>query len=71
MMAIFSRDGRGGRELVPSRPVTEADHEEMRGWIQTLRKESAALRVQARHMNQVADDADALADRIEKVLRGI
>ena len=42
----------------------------MRGWIQTLRKEAGALRAQAKHMNSVAADAEALADRIENVLRG-
>lgn len=68
-MAIFTQDGGPSRELVPSTPVTEMDREEMRGWIQTLRRESGALRAQAKHMNQVADDAEALADRIESLLR--
>lgn len=69
-MNVFSREGGSGRELVPTGGVTDIDRDEMRGWIQTLRREASGLRNQARHMNQVADDAEALADRIETVLRG-
>ncbi len=68
-MNLLSRNGGTGRDLVPTHAVTDADREEMRGWIQTLRSEAAGLRGQARLMNQVAQDAEALADRIENVLR--
>ncbi len=69
LMDIFAKDRTSGRDLVPSTAVSEMDREEMRGWIQTLRKEAGALRSQAKHMNNVADDAEALAERIESVLR--
>ena len=69
-MQIFSKDRAPSRDLVPSNAVSDVDREEMRGWIQTLRKEAGALRAQAKHMNSVAADAEALADRIENVLRG-
>jgi|GEM_PF-1579663 hypothetical protein len=70
-MNIFSKDGGSGRELVPSDAVSELDREEMRGWTQTLRREADALRRQADHMNGVAQDAEALAERIEHVLRTV
>jgi hypothetical protein len=68
-MSIFTRDSGSGRELVPTMAVGDADREEMRGWVQMLRKEAEALRLQATHINTVADDAEALAARVEGLLR--
>lgn len=70
-MNIFSKDGGDSRELVPAGAVSELDREEMRGWVQTLRREADALRRQAEHINGVARDAEALAERIEHVLRSV
>lgn len=70
-MSIFTKSDGPGRELVPSGAVSDMDRDEMRGWIQTLRREAEALRNQASHMNIVAQDAEALAERIEKVLRSV
>lgn len=70
-MSIFQKDGGAGRDLVPVGAVSDMDREEMRGWVQTLRREAEALRAQAAHMNGVARDAEALAERIEKVLRSV
>ena len=63
-MNILSKDGGSGREVVPSGAVSELDREEMRGWVQTLRR-------QADHIHGVAQDAEALAERIEHVLRTV
>lgn len=68
-MTIFTRNTSSGRDLVATGAVGEVDREEMRGWMQTLRQEASALRNQADHMNRVAEDAEALAERIESVLR--
>lgn len=70
-MSIFQKDGGSGRDLVPTGAVSDMDREEMRGWVQTLRRESEALRKQVSHMNNVAQYAEALAERIEKVLRSV
>lgn len=70
-MSIFSKDSGSGRELVPTGVVSEMDRDEMRGWIQTLRREAETLRTQATHMNNVAQDAEVLAERIEHVLRSV
>ena len=40
-MNVFSQNGGTGRELVPTHAVTDVDREEMRGCIQTLRREAA------------------------------
>jgi hypothetical protein len=68
-MSIFTRDRGSGRELVATGALSDADRADMRGWIQTLRKEAEELRAQAEHMNTVAQDAEAMAERIENVLR--
>lgn len=70
-MSIFQKDGGSGRNLVPTGAVSDVDRDEMRAWVQTLRREAEALRQRAAHMNTVAQDAEALAERIEKVLRSV
>lgn len=70
-MNIFEKDGSTSRDMVPAGGVNEMDREAMRGWVQTLRREAAALRQQADHMRTVAQDAESLADRIEHVLRTV
>ncbi len=51
--------------------VGDADRKEMRGWIQMLRKDAEALRLQAIHMNTVTDDAGSLVMRVEGLLRAL
>jgi len=48
---------------------SDADREAMRSWIDMLRKESLNLRTQAKHLLEVADEADTLAGRIDLQLK--
>ncbi len=58
-----------GRDLVSTRgQEPETDREALRGWMQMLRKEAANLRDQVAHMNTVAEEAEQLAQRIERAL---
>lgn len=68
-MNLFTKPVSQGRALVPSGALQAPDRDELRAWVQMLRREASELRAQAAHISKVAADADDMADRIEQVLR--